>query len=84
MEMHGNKLMSDDPTDPYYGQEIVAPNYLVPGNIPRWGAGTRTKLAAVDHILPYTKGGSSSYCNARVITQRQNSQKGNSTEGNQE
>jgi 5-methylcytosine-specific restriction endonuclease McrA len=71
-DRHGGMLISDDIADP--NRELIE-------KAPRSGAGTRRKLAVVDHIKPFTKGGSNSYCNARVISQQQNSRKGNRENG---
>jgi hypothetical protein len=63
-ERNAGRLRSDDPLDPY--QDLSDPVKSVGGQ-PQDPA-----MAAVDHIVPRAAGGSNSYGNARVISQRYN------------
>jgi 5-methylcytosine-specific restriction endonuclease McrA len=70
MKRNGGKLMSDDPNDPWYGKELVAPQKGpgTPGNQPA----VPKNRAEVDHMISKNNGGTNSYSNAQVLSDEYN------------
>jgi hypothetical protein len=77
---NGGKLMSDDPNDPWFGKELVAPpkGKQAPGEF----ADVPDNQAQIDHIIPCTGPdgnplGTNAYSNARVVSAQYNRMKSN-------
>ena len=69
MKRNNGVVMSDNPNDPYYGQELVKPLKSMKGVSPlpnEW---------QFDHITPKSQGGTNSYSNCQIVSRQYNRDK---------